>query len=158
MPVQPTTPCPPHFWPYMCRYISPPSFKYMPHVAYMSQAYMWNVCVNMCHKYVTSIDHVISSTAHILWKVHFMLLAYPTQEICLPHFKYSPHCPHSLYIYIQHWCIYMQICSQPTTSSSHVIVIYVSITNMPTILHIYITYLTGIYGGCIWHIRVLFDR
>ena len=40
---------------------------------------------------VTSINYVTQSTVHIPHKLHFMLLAYVTEQIWLSHCKYMSH-------------------------------------------------------------------
>ena len=68
---------------------------------------------------MTYMNPVTRSTEHILHKLHFMLLAYITEQIWLPHCKYTSHCPHSVLAYRSSTGAYMCQTQQTTCSPSH---------------------------------------
>ena len=57
--------------------------------------------LHTCATYeVPSMNYVTRKTAIIFCKLHFMLLAYITNQIWLPHCKYWSHCYHTVCTYI----------------------------------------------------------
>ena len=83
-----------------CKHICPSHITYMPYMAYLPLLYTGDVCTYMCHIYqVTRINHVTRRTVHILYKLHLLLLTYITEQMWLPHCKYSSHCTHSAWEY-----------------------------------------------------------
>ena len=51
------------------------------------------------HTYATYEGTSINQTrgsVHTVFKLHFMSFAYITEHICLSHYKYRSHCPHSI--------------------------------------------------------------
>ena len=109
----------------------------------------WEMCVYFCTIFeVTDIIHVTRSTVHILCK--YMSCYW---HISLK--RYGHHitniCHTALILYRQIDVTMVHICAsiQATIYTWHVTLIYVPETNMPNKLHIYVTYLKGIYVSCL---------
>ena len=110
----------------------------------------------MCMYETTGVHHVTKRTEPIHCKLHFMVLAYITGQVWLPHCKCKSHCPHSVWADKCDICACIDVKAQSTAKSTlHVIVLYLPETNMVTKLHIYATYLRNIDGhifGQMYHI------
>ena len=103
----------------------------------------------MCHYKLIVMNHVTTSTSDIIHRLHFMLLAYNTQQIFLPHCKYRSHCL-PLYWLIHTTVEHLYAKTQLTTmSDSHVIAIYVPEIHITAKFHVY-----HIFDGHIWKVCV----
>ena len=92
--------------------------------------------IHICARYeVTSMNHVTRGSVHLLHKLQFVLLAYITEQACLPNYTYRSHCPHTVWVYRSDFGAHVPKYYQ-LQHLLHTILAYVPETNTFAKLHI----------------------